>query len=618
MTKTKIIESINLYLKRLPTDYALMIAGDWGVGKTHFLKKDIFPIIKELELRPIYISLIGLNSDSQLENQFLCKINPFYNSTNKSVTAKEADYLESIISGEEKPELNIPKNIVLCFDDLERINPTFFESALGLINVYIEHYKIKCIFLCNENIIKKNSSFPNYRVIKEKYIRFTYSFSPIIETVLLEKISTENSSPIISQEHIASYDVKLIDSVFKKSNHYNLRTLFFVISIFEQILTEIDKSPNKPQRSESIINLILNYCCFYAIETKKGTPYTLLDKITIANNPDISLKWLDLEGMDDSPFDNSEDDKDEPSKDESVNIKQIQKRYFSDKSANFERFISVAELIKSGYLDAEFLIKEINTLAKVFEKVEERTFKAEMANKLINVFDLSDSELIPIVNAVINEAEKGTFDLQTYLQTYRQLVWLESCKIIGIEVNNELTEKFKQGAIIASKSGELRYISNLSIQFLWDPEDDSEYALKYKDFLEYIEELNNHLNKEENTSRFEDVITAIKENDSENLYKLVTDKSQICFIKKHAKLLYSELNKANTSTTNQFFIAIKNRYAKDGSISSQTLTNELDFIITFHDQIKNDSDLQPSKEKLLSKVPLTFLMTYFQQLLKNN
>lgn len=610
MEKSKIIESLKLYFERSSTDYAVMINGEWGVGKTYFLKKEVFKLIKDLKLRTIYISLIGLNNDAQLEKLIFQKVNPFYHSNNKSSIASESDYIEAIINGEDKLDINIPENIVLCFDDLERIRPEFFETAMGFINVFIEHYKTKCIFICNEPILEKVKI--NYQTVKEKYIRFCYSFSPILETVIEEKISS------IKSEHKVSYNIPLIVSVFNKGENNNLRTLFFVLSIFEQVLNEIDKFQDRPQNYGRIIDLILSFCCFYTIESKKGIPYSLLDKITIANTPGLGSNWFKDEEIIGLTLEKSNQEEKETSDDNSADLQKIQERYFDDTSFQFERFESVAGLIKNGYLDTEMLKNEIITLERVISKNEKGNKEIELLNKILNVFELSDSELVPTVNLIIKEAENGIFNLQNYLKIYSELVLFESLGIKGIKISEEVTKKFEVGVDKASKSGELRFIPNLLFQVQWNKDDKSEYAAKYNSFASYVDSINKKLNDKKDVAGFTAILMAIKENRHEELYALLNKEDTIVFTKKDSREFYDLLIKANAKINDNFLNGLKGRYSNSGSFISQMPKLEEGFIIGLFELLNNDKNLKLEIEKPLSMIPLVFLKDYLESLIKKN
>ena len=610
MEKSKIIDSLKFYFESKLTDYAVMITGEWGVGKTHFLTKEVFPFIKQLKLRPIYISLIGLNDDSQLERLIFQKINPFYSSRNKSTVAKEADYIESIVNNSEKTDITVPKNIVLCFDDLERINPEFFESAMGFINVFIEHYKTKCIFVCNEIRIKSKGNFPSYKEIKEKYIRYTYSFSPVLNQVLKERVSQ-----IKETSHKSYYDESLIVEMFKRGKTYNLRTLFFATSIFEHCLIEIDKFQETIPYKQDIIKLVLTYCCFYTIETTKGTPHDLLDKITIARKPDILLPTLENILTDEIDQDKKHENE-LNSDDDSERLENIQQSYFKDHLIDFERFISIAELIKGGCLNAEMFENEIITLSKALEKKEQSDNEAQLVYILDDVFKFSDSELNQKIDLIIEEVKKGTLNLVGYLKLYQNLVWLESLRVKGVKVDDAVTQSFKEGVEKAAQSGKLEYIQNLKFQIQWSKDDKSVYAKKYTQFADYVNSINEGLSDEKESDSFKNVLTAITEKKDKELFKLLSTETGLRFNKKNAKQIYDTLVQAHAKTIDEFITALQGRYSNDGSFISQMPKIEEDFIFTLFDLLLGNKNLNLETEKSLNEVALMFLKNHIEKLIE--
>lgn len=610
MEKANIIESLKVYFENKLTDYAVMITGEWGVGKTYFLRKDIFSLISQKKLIPIYVSLIGLNDISHLEKLIIQKINPFYNSPSKSTVAREADYIESIINNTEKPEITIPDNLVLCFDDLERIKPEFFESAMGFINVFIEHYKTKCVFISNEDILENNTLFPTYKVVKEKYIRFTYSFTPELKEVLKSKISG------IKTTDQSYYGIPTILEMFKRGKSYNLRTLFFTLSIFEQCLLELEKLPNTFPYKNDIIKLVLSYCCFYTIEIKKGTPHELLDKITIVRKQEVLLTNLEDLFIGEKVSEDKKQNVELNTKDETARLESIQQSYFLDDSINFERFVSVAEMIKGGYLNSGMLEKEISRLSKALEKKEQGKNETQFVNLLDNVFKLSDTELHKKIKLIVNEVKKGTINLEGYLKLYQKLVWIESLRIKGVKVNDAITQSFKKGVEKASRTGNLVYIQNLIFQFQWSKNDNSEYARKFNEFLDYISSVNDRISDEKESEVFKDIIAAIVENNDAALLKLLSTETGLRFSKNNAIEIYDALVHAQANTTNEFITALQVRYATDGSFISQLPKIEEDFILTLFDLLLKNKNLYLETEKSLNEVALMFLKNNLEKLIE--
>lgn len=281
MVESMFYKSIEDYINTPITDYAIMISGEWGIGKTYFLKNTLLSDFKEKNKRCIYISFIGRNDETKLKDDIYKKINPFYFSENKSKVLLEAEAIEEIVNNGLKK--NIPEDIILCFDDLERINKDFFEPAMGLINVFIEHYNVKTLFICNER--KLENIIPKYKEIKEKYIRFTYEFNPELKEILNSIIQGgkyKNISDFIDKD--------VVVDVFKRGKSKNIRTLFFVLDVFAKIKYLLDDYKESDSYND-LKTLVLHYICFYSIERKqRGIDALILSKISISFfNPHISF-----------------------------------------------------------------------------------------------------------------------------------------------------------------------------------------------------------------------------------------------------------------------------------------------------------------------------------------
>ena len=167
----ELVESILDYVRADYTDYAIMINGEWGSGKTYFWNHKIKNKIESLELNgrkytTIYMSLYGISNleeiskkifieTSQLMDKNLKKYMEQHGQTTIPEYAKtgldmanffgvtkngdKVDY-EKFFSTDDK---------VLCFDDLERANVDVVD-ILGYINNFVEHDHIKTIIICNE------------------------------------------------------------------------------------------------------------------------------------------------------------------------------------------------------------------------------------------------------------------------------------------------------------------------------------------------------------------------------------------------------------------------------------------------------------------------------------
>lgn len=65
--REKIIKSVKVYIDENMSDYAVMINGAWGSGKTYFVKNELIPELEQ-DKPVIYISLFGIKTIDDLVN----------------------------------------------------------------------------------------------------------------------------------------------------------------------------------------------------------------------------------------------------------------------------------------------------------------------------------------------------------------------------------------------------------------------------------------------------------------------------------------------------------------------------------------------------------------------
>lgn len=226
----ELIESIEDYIRKPYTDYAIMINGEWGSGKTHFWNHKLRSRIEAIRnskgklYKTIYISLYGINSIEEISKKIFLETNPLVSKTlKKFVDNAEGNIIpEYVKTGVDIANLYGAMNTstnqmdfaklfstddkVLCFDDLERANIDIID-ILGYINNFVEHDGIKTILICNE---------------KELAIKFknnNIEMKTLIATMLLKEEgvfekNTEDTEPLVTK-----IDNK-IKNVFDRTNAY--------------------------------------------------------------------------------------------------------------------------------------------------------------------------------------------------------------------------------------------------------------------------------------------------------------------------------------------------------------------------------------------------------------
>ena len=166
-----LIESILDYVRSDYTDYAIMINGEWGSGKTYFWNNQVKKKINSLKLNgkrytTIYMSLYGISNLEEISKKIFMETSQLmdrnlrkYMEANGQNTIPEyaktgidmANFFGAAANGNKinYAEFFSTDDKVLCFDDLERANVDVID-ILGYINNFVEHDHIKTIIICNE------------------------------------------------------------------------------------------------------------------------------------------------------------------------------------------------------------------------------------------------------------------------------------------------------------------------------------------------------------------------------------------------------------------------------------------------------------------------------------
>ena len=244
----EIIPAIKTYLNRANTQYAIMIDGDWGTGKTYFYKTDILPLVKDYH--SIYISLYGLETIQDIENELF-----------KSISLKDQGLLadgaavsdevrlggsgyavQALINRWKKESIVSGRPFVLCLDDLERWQGNI-SVCLSYINKLVEHENAKCILIGNISHFTggDQETFENAR---EKTIAHIYRLENKIDVVVDAAFSLISFQNEESRQFIYSLvhkNQKKLSNLLERIHFKNIRTISEAIQLYEYIFNHHSK-----------------------------------------------------------------------------------------------------------------------------------------------------------------------------------------------------------------------------------------------------------------------------------------------------------------------------------------------------------------------------------------
>lgn len=280
-----IVNFLNGYMMNPDPQYAVLLKGKWGCGKTHFINHWIDTYQKqEAEdkvLEPVYVSLYGLSETKQITtaiNRVLYPIlygkaakagKTFLKFMSAIVLKCDVDWNKdgnsdfsmdlgldalSIFKSEDE---QVKKGNLLIFDDLERCDIPM-KKLLGYLNFFVEQCNCHLIVIGDEDKIAEGENKKIFGEFKEKTIGREFGIETDIHGALINFV---NQTPV--NEFVVNHQTQ-IEKFFAMTECDNLRILrqaLWDFARFEESMTGFSED----ERYENIMihvlgTYIISYC----------------------------------------------------------------------------------------------------------------------------------------------------------------------------------------------------------------------------------------------------------------------------------------------------------------------------------------------------------------------
>ncbi len=531
----ELAESILDYVRADYTDYAIMINGEWGSGKTYFWNNKIRKKIDTMKLNgkqytTIYMSLYGISNLEDISKKIFIETTQLMDKNLRKYmnNNKQTSIPEYTKTGLDMANLfGISKNgerfnygdffstddKLLCFDDLERANVDVID-ILGYINNFVEHDHIKTIIICNEKelstklksnnlemktfiatymldkqgellktdkpIVEKIKSqieyvfdkANEYERIKEKLIGETFEYIPKFDYIINGILMRYESDQELIR--FLRENTNIIISTFNKSGTRNLRILKHALNDFQKVFEMTSK--NYPNISNRVIQTMLIFTIAISFEIKAGK--ITKDKfVDIKDNEEyksilVSSRVL----MDNKQF----------------YIKEFDNNYYYNFKAEYRFFKFIEYYVRTRIFDMR-LFKENMDL--IIDKSATRNMPAYKRILTEEYWKISDDEFSNIIDEVIDNIKSGEIEIIDLVKLYAYFNYFSKKKLIKYNIT-ALKNLFIDGMNIASVNSRYcedveKELSKIAIQ---DEEKEMEEVLKK--FYSLNEQLKDKMYKE--------------------------------------------------------------------------------------------------------------------------
>lgn len=488
-----LVESILDYVRSDYTDYAIMINGEWGSGKTHFWNNKIKKKIESLQLNgkkytTIYMSLYGISNLEEISKKIFIEttqlmdknLRKFMNASGQTTIPEYAktgiDMANFFGVTQNGDRIDYAKffstdDKVLCFDDLERANVDVID-ILGYINNFVEHDHIKTIIICNEKELSTKLKSSNlemktfiatylldkqdelnktdkpmvekiqdkiehvfdkandYERIKEKLIGETFEYAPKFDYIINGILMRyENDTDLI---RFLRENTRLIISTFNKSGTRNLRILKHALNDFKKIYEMVNKS--YPNTNHRIMQTMLIFTIAISFEIKAGK--VTKDKfVNIKDNEEyksilVSSRIL----MDNRQF----------------YIKEFDNNYYYNFKSEYRFFKFIEYYVRTRIFDMKIFKDNMETIRNTVDIENLPAYKRLLTEEY---WKISDDQFDDVIQEIIKDVKEGKLSLIDTVKLFAYFSYFSRKGLIEYDLKT-LKTIFFTGMNIASLSSE--------------------------------------------------------------------------------------------------------------------------------------------------------------------
>ncbi len=612
-----LVESILDYVRADYTDYAIMINGEWGSGKTYFWNNKIRNKIDSLSLNgkkysTIYMSLYGISNlediskkifieTTQLMDKDMKKYMMAHDTTSIPEYAKTGLDMAHLFGAKQTGDkfdygqFFSTDDKVLCFDDLERANVDVID-ILGYINNFVEHDHIKTIIICNEKelatklkssnlemktfiatyLLDKEGTLLNadkplvekitekieyifdkandYERIKEKLIGETFEYAPQFSYIINGLLMRYESNPDLIR--FLREHTNLITNTFIKSGTRNLRILKHALNDFKKIYETVNKF--YPNTNLRVLQTMLIFTIAVSFEIKAGK--ITKDKFVNINSNEeykailVSSRVL----MDNRQF----------------YIKEFDNNYYFNFKSEYRFFKFIEMYVRDRIFDMKVFKQDMEMIIETIDTEKLPGYKRLLIEEY---WKISDDQFPAVIEEVIENVENGDLTLIELVKLFAYFSYFSRKNLIPYDMPT-IKEKFLEGMDLVAEKSE--YCSNISEELSRIGIDVGE---DMKDILKHFHELNKELKKKMYRDKAEEIFKCIPMK-METFY----DKFTTECMEKPILNYYDAYKMVQriTCASNEDIVKIKEMLVDRARKNKSQLSSELDFMINLKAELE--------------------------------
>ena len=541
-----LVESILDYIRAEYTDYAIMINGEWGSGKTYFWNHKIKPKIEAMQvngkrLTPIYMSLYGISNLEEISKKIFIETTQLMDKNLKkfmgaSGVASIPEYAKTGLdmanffgvtqNGDrlDYAQFFSTDDKVLCFDDLERANVDVID-ILGYINNFVEHDNIKTIIICNEKELStklKNSNLEmktfiatylldkenklniktdkpmverirdtieyvfdkanDYERIKEKLIGETFEYAPEFNYIINGLLMRYENNADLIR--FLRENTALITSTFNKSGTRNLRILKHALNNFKKIFDTVTNS--YPNTNHRVLQTMLIFTIAISFEIKAGK--ITKDKfININNNEEYkSVLVSSRVFMDNRQF----------------YIKEFDNNYYYNFKAEYRFFKFIEKYVRTRIFDMKIFKENMEVIRDTVDTKQLPGYKRLLTEEY---WKIPDDQFDTVIDETVDYVKNGKIEIIQIVKLFSYFAYFIKKNLIDYDMRT-IKSVFFNGMNISSLTS--TYCDNVEEELSQVAIED-EFEPDMEEILKHFNEINMQLKTKMYNEKAEEIFKYI-------------------------------------------------------------------------------------------------------------
>ena len=541
-----LVESILDYIRAEYTDYAIMINGEWGSGKTYFWNHKIKPKIEAMQvngkrLTPIYMSLYGISNLEEISKKIFIETTQLMNknlkkfmNSNGSGSIPEyaktgldmANFFGVTQNGDrvDYAQFFSTDDKVLCFDDLERANVDVID-ILGYINNFVEHDNIKTIIICNEKELStklKNSNLEmktfiatylldkenklniktdkpmverirdtieyvfdkanDYERIKEKLVGETFEYAPEFNYIINGLLMRYENDADLIR--FLRENTNLITSTFNKSGTRNLRILKHALNNFKKIFDAVTKS--YPNTNHRVLQTMLIFTIAISFEIKAGK--ITKDKfVNINSNEEYKSVLVSSRVF----MDNRQ-----------LYIKEFDNNYYYNFKAEYRFFKFIEKYVRTRIFDMKIFKENMEVIRDTVDTKQLPGYKRLLTEEY---WKIPDDQFDTVIDETVDYVKNGKIEIIQIVKLFSYFAYFIKKNLIDYDMRT-IKSVFFNGMNISSLTS--TYCDNVEEELSQVAIED-EFEPDMEEILKHFNEINMQLKTKMYNEKAEEIFKYI-------------------------------------------------------------------------------------------------------------